>query len=216
MDSLLSSLEFGSPLDEAELTVVLMHGLGADGHDFADIAELYVKSAMPKKWRFVLPHAPEIPVTCNMGMRMPAWYDILDMEHPRSVDWDTVSKSQNDIEAILANEKAPKKILAGFSQGGAMALHTGLRNQNIIDGILVMSGYLLESEDHPCPARETGIPIGLFHGSADPVVPHSAAEHSLASLKKKGYDPGFVTYNGLEHSVAEDEVRDVFAWFSEQ
>ncbi|MEM7013554.1 MAG: alpha/beta fold hydrolase, partial [Verrucomicrobiota bacterium] len=168
MDELLPHLEFGAPLEEAETTILLMHGLGADGHDFADVAQILCRGAEPKKWRFVLPHAPQQPVTINMGMVMPAWYDIIELTHPRRANWDTVSAAAKQIEQLMAREKAEKLILAGFSQGAALALHVGLRNQDKVAGVLMMSGYLLASDEHPCPPKAADeFPIGLFHGTAD-------------------------------------------------
>ena len=137
-ETALPFLEFGAPRGEAEMTIILMHGLGADGHDFADVAAALCKAAEPRAWRFVLPHAPVQKVTINMGMPMPAWYDIIDFSHPREVNWDTVQESQDRIEELLENEKGAEKIiLAGFSQGGAMALHVGLRALCYIPGINV-------------------------------------------------------------------------------
>lgn len=213
MDSLLSCLEIGASREDAELCVILMHGLGADAHDFEDIAQAFSRVAEPKKWRFVLPHASHIKVTVNQGMVMPAWYDILDMSQPREVDWKTVEDSLKAIEALMERESAAKLVLAGFSQGGAMALHVGLRNQDRVNGILSMSGYLLENaESHPCPDKTADFPIGVFHGKEDPVVPILAAEQTVEVLKGKGYAPEFTAYPGLEHSLLEEEVRDVFEW----
>jgi phospholipase/carboxylesterase len=211
----LRCLEIGTGREEAELCVVLMHGLGADGHDFEEVARMWCEAALPRRWRFVLPHAEEVPVTINMGIRMPAWYDILDLSHPREVNWETVAASQRQIESLMEKEPAPKMILAGFSQGAAMALEVGLRNQARIAGVLLMSGYLLESDERPAPVCEEALPIGVFHGSDDEVVPIGAAEVTLESLKGAGYAPTFKGYTGLGHSVAEEEVRDVFGWLRE-
>jgi len=216
MDKTLPAIELGASREDAELTVILMHGLGADGHDFADVGEAYAVAAEPRKWRFVLPHAPAIPVTINQGMVMPAWYDILDMIQPREVDWGTVAASRASVESLLAAELAPKVVLAGFSQGAAMALDVGLRNQERVAGILVMSGYLLESETQPCPAKTAAdFPIGMFHGSADPMVRLAAAEGAAATLESKGYSASLKIYPDVEHSLCEEEVRDVFAWLEE-
>lgn len=213
-DKLLAHLEIGASLGEAELSVILMHGLGADAHDFEDVAEALSRAAEPRKWRFVLPNAPSLAVTINRGMHMPAWYDILDMSTPRHVDWDTVADSARNIEALLKRETAEKVVLAGFSQGAAMALHVGLRNQESIAGVLMMSGYLLEDEQHKCPEKvETAeFPIGLFHGSDDAVIPAVAARETSETLHAHGYAQTLKVYEGLEHSVFEDELRDVFAW----
>ena len=149
-----------------------------------------------------------------MGMVMPAWYDILDMSQPREVNWDSVEESHKRIETLAENEPAPKLVLAGFSQGAAMALHVGLRRQASLAGILVMSGYLLENGEHPCPDKAADFPIAIFHGSTDPVVPLAAAQQSMATLGAKGYSPSFRVYDGMEHSLCDEEIRDVFAWLS--
>ncbi len=212
MDSLLPVLEVGAPREEAELSVILMHGLGADGHDFADVAEMLCRAAEPRRWRFVLPHSRSRPVTINLGMVMPAWYDILDLSQPREVNWETVGESTREIEALIARESADRIVLAGFSQGAAMALHVGLRHQDSIAGILMMSGYLLVNDAHPCPEKTGDFPIGIFHGSEDPVVPVEAARQTVPVLEKRGFSPTLKVYDGLEHSVSQEEVRDVFHW----
>ncbi len=210
----LPCLEIGAAREEAEFCVILMHGLGADAHDFADVAEMFCAASQPRKWRFVLPNAPVQPVTINMGMQMPAWYDILDLSQPRAVNWTTVADSARAIEALVAAESAQQVVLAGFSQGGAMALHVGLRHQDRIAGVLVMSGYLLEGEDHPCPEKSApkNFPVGVFHGGADPMVPAAAAGAASETLEKNGYAASLKIYPGLEHSVSDEELRDVFAW----
>jgi phospholipase/carboxylesterase len=208
-------LEIGATKEEADLCVILMHGLGADGHDFADVAAMLCEAALPKHWRFVLPHAPTISVTMNMGMPMPAWYDIISLSHPRDVNWDTVSASQKQIESLIAAETSEKIILAGFSQGAAMALQVGLRYQPKIAGILLMSGYLLASEEHPVPASQGTLPIGILHGTADEVIPIEAARTALQSLEKAGYLPSFKSYAGLGHSVNDEEVRDILDFLKE-
>lgn len=205
-------LEIGALKDEADLCIILMHGLGADGHDFADVALMLHEAAKPAHWRFVLPHAGKLPVTINMGMVMPAWYDITDLSHPRAVNWETVASSQLQIESLIADEPAEKIILAGFSQGGAMALQVGLRHQDKLAGIVAMSGYLLESDDHPIPSKKADLPIGILHGTDDEVVPFTAAEVTTDLLKSAGYEPMFKSYAGLGHSVSEQEIRDLFEW----
>jgi phospholipase/carboxylesterase len=207
-------LEIGASREDAGLCVILMHGLGADGHDFEDVAAMLCEAALPKRWRFILPHASSIPVTINMGMRMPAWYDIISLTHPRDVNWDTVAASQKKIEALIAHEPAENLILAGFSQGGAMALHVGLRHQGRIAGVLMMSGYLLEAAGHPVPAAENSMPIRVHHGTVDDVVPLQAAAEAIESLKAAGHAPSFKSHAGLGHSVNNEEIQDIFDWLS--
>ncbi len=208
----LTFLEFGASREEAEMTVVLMHGLGDSGHGFADVAQMICQTAAPAKWRFVLPHAPNLPVTCNGGFVMPAWYDILDMSHPRNVDWATVDASEQALVKLIEEQASEKLVLAGFSQGGAMALHLGLRMQERVSGIISMSGYLLESAEHPCPEKKADVPIGIFHGDVDDVVPLLAAEQTEKTLKEQGFAPDKRVYPGVAHSLSMDEIRDVYAW----
>lgn len=215
MESLLPRLEVGASREEAELTVILMHGLGADGHDFADVAEALSLAAKPRKWRFVLPDAPVQPVTINMGMSMPAWYDILDLTATREVNWETVEESARAIQNLMAHESAKELVLAGFSQGAAMALHVGLRNQDAIAGVFMMSGYLPVADAHPCPEKAADFPIGIFHGKDDTVVPVIAATQTVDVLEMAGYAPDLKIYDGLDHSVSEDELRDVFRWLDQ-
>lgn len=213
--AMLPHLEVGATKEDAELSVILMHGLGADGYDFADVAEMLSQAALPRRWRFVLPHAPAMPVTINMGMAMPAWYDIISLTHPREVNWDTVAASQKNIEAFIADEPAEKVVLAGFSQGAAMALHVGLRHPQKIAGILMMSGYLMESDDHQPPASQGELPIGILHGTVDDVVTLDAAKTAKQSLEAAGYSPTFKSYPGLGHSVSDPEIRDVLKWLQQ-
>ncbi len=125
-----------------------------------------------------------------------------------------MATSQRRIEALMAAEPSEKIILAGFSQGAAMALHVGLRHQAEVDGVLVMSGYLLESAGHPVPPAEGPWPIGMLHGDEDEVVPVRAAVEAAAALEAAGHAPTFKRYPGLGHSVSEEEIRDVFEWLS--
>lgn len=209
-------LEVGAPRSDAELTVIWMHGLGADGSDFHDVALALSRAAAPLRWRFVLPHAKELAVTINMGVRMPAWYDITSLSQPREVDWETVEDSQALLEKLIADESTGKLVLAGFSQGAAMALHLGLRHQEKLAGIIALSGYLLEDAAHPTPSCRSKIPIRILHGEQDDVVPCSAAATAGSALEQSGYKPTLTTYPGLAHSVNEQEVQAVLDWLMER
>ena len=206
-----------SPFPARRHDVCSQSHAGAEGSlspQHADIdLDGYSQAAKPRKWRFVLPQAPNLPVTINMGMSMPAWYDILDLSQPRQVKWDTVETTRQSIDALISGETTASQIvLAGFSQGAAMALHVGLRQTTPIAGILMMSGYLLESEAHPCPIKSYDIPITILHGSEDSVVPLQAAKDSLTALSTAGFQPSFKAYEGMEHSVCDEEIQDVYAW----
>lgn len=209
-------LEVGASRAEAELTVIWMHGLGADGYDFQDVTQALSRVAAPQRWRFVLPHAKELPITISTGLQMPAWYDIISLSQPREVDWSTVAQSQAMIEELISAEPASRLVLAGFSQGAAMALHVGLQHQTHLAGILVLSGYLLENAEHPVAPCNSSVPIRILHGQEDDVVPPSAAAAAATALQGVGYNLEITTYEGLGHSVNEQEIQAVLAWLQER
>ncbi len=211
-EALLPAVEIG-PAD-AEASVIWLHGLGADGHDFEPVvAELGLAGV-----RFVLPHAPPRPVTINNGYVMPAWYDILGMDFTAAEDAAGIEQSRQRIEALIARERARgvpagRLVLAGFSQGGAIALHTGLRHPEPLAGILALSTYLpladrLPDERHPANADT---PIFMAHGLHDPVVPLPLAEASRQRLETLGYRIEWHTYP-MEHGVCSEEIADLRAW----
>ncbi|RYF82390.1 MAG: carboxylesterase [Comamonadaceae bacterium] len=211
--SLLETLEFETgPAPTA--TVILMHGLGADGSDFAPIvSEMAPVLAAVGPVRFVFPNAPQLPVTINGGYRMPAWYDILGPGRPE--DEAGLRASQAQIEALIAHEKsrgiaASRLVLAGFSQGCAMALLTGLRHEERLAGIVGLSGYLpladlTAAERH---AANQATPIFLAHGTRDGIVNLPRAEHARDTLSSLGYDVQWHTY-AMEHSVCPKEIDDL-------
>ena len=201
-------------------TVIWMHGLGADGNDFAPmVPELRLGSA--PAIRFVFPHAPMIPVTINNGYVMRAWYDISygDLEgKSRQADEKGVRASQAEIEKLIAREvargiRANKIVIAGFSQGGAIALHTGLRHAAPLAGIMALSTYLPAPHTLPAEAAAANRDIALFyaHGSDDQVIPIAMAETSRQSLSAAGYAVEWHEYP-MQHSVCLEEIRDISAW----
>ena len=201
-------------------TVIWMHGLGADGNDFAPIVpELRLGSA--PAIRFVFPHAPMIPVTINNGYVMRAWYDISygDLEgKSRQADEKGVRASQAEIEKLIAREvargiRANKIVIAGFSQGGAIALHTGLRHAAPLAGIMALSTYLPAPHTLPAEAAPANRDIALFyaHGSDDQVIPIAMAETSRQTLSAAGYAVDWHEYP-MQHSVCLEEIRDISAW----
>ena len=196
-------------------SVIWLHGLGADGNDFAAIVpELRLpKSAI----RFVFPHAPVRPVTINGGMRMRAWYDITDGANRRE-DERGVRASQVLIEALIGREKergtkAGRLVLAGFSQGGAIALHTGLRHPERIAGIMALSTYVPVGEKLSAEASTANrdAPIFMGHGSDDPIIPLVRAEQSRNLLKSLGYPAEWHKY-AMPHSVCPEELADIGTW----
>ncbi|HEX9718988.1 MAG TPA: alpha/beta hydrolase [Ramlibacter sp.] len=198
-------------------TIIILHGLGADGNDFVPIArELDLAEAGPV--RFVFPHAPVIPVTINNGYRMRAWYDILGMDLASREDEAGLRKSMAAVEDLLEREEergmpAHRIVMAGFSQGCAMALLTGLRHKERLAGMVGMSGYL------PL-ARTTGsertdanalTPIFMGHGRHDDVVDIARGTASCDALRGLGYEVEWHDYP-MGHSVCMEEIEDLNAW----
>ena len=198
-------------------TVVVLHGLGADGNDFVPIAqELALQAVGPV--RFVFPHAPVMPVTINNGYRMRAWYDILGAELVKREDEAGLRSSLAAVEALLAREQergipASRTVLAGFSQGCAMALLTGLRHKERLAGIAGLSGYLPLAASTAAERSEANAltPIFMGHGTVDNVVPLARGQQSSELLKGLGYDVSWHTYP-MAHSVAMEEIQDLNAW----
>jgi len=196
-------------------SIIWLHGLGADGNDFAPIVPAL---QLPKAAiRFVFPHAPIQPVTINGGMRMRAWYDIADGALRRE-DERGVRASQQLIEALVWREKergtvAKRLVLAGFSQGGAIALQTGLRHPERIAGIMALSSYLPIADKFSAEASVANrdVPIFMAHGSHDPIVPLERAEQSRGLLQSLGYAVEWREYP-MPHSVCPEEVSDISAW----
>jgi len=202
-----------------EAAVVWMHGLGADGHDFEPIVpELHLPATT--RIRFVFPHAPLRPVTINQGHVMRAWYDIRALAGVRREDEAGVRQSARQIEGLLARERqrgiAPRRIvIAGFSQGGAMALHVGLRHPDRLAGILALSCYLplgntLDTELSPA---NRDVPIFWAHGLHDPMIPQAMAEQGRAQLGELGYRIDWHQYP-IPHSVSAEEIADVARWLA--
>jgi len=196
-------------------SVIWLHGLGADGHDFEAIVPELDLPAVPI--RFVFPHAPMQPVTINAGMVMRAWYDVSDTEIRRE-DEAGVRASQARLEALIEREKergtsASRLLLAGFSQGGAVALHTGLRHRERLAGIMALSCYLPIADKFVAEAHAAnrGVPIFMAHGTLDPVVAPPRAAQSRDLLEREGYTVEWHDYR-MPHSVCPDEIRDIGAW----
>ena len=198
-------------------TVVVLHGLGADGNDFVPFAqELDLKAVGPV--RFVFPHAPVIPVTINNGYRMRAWYDILGADLVRREDEAGLRQSLASVEALLAREQergvaAGRIVLAGFSQGCAMALLTGLRHRERLAGIVGRSGYLPLAASTAAERSDASAmtPIFMAHGQQDPVVDIERGKASREMLRALGYALEWHEYP-MGHSVCMEEIADVNRW----
>ena len=198
------------------VSVIWMHGLGAGGDDFVPIVQqLDLRNCPPI--RFVFPNAPRIPVTINGGYVMPAWYDIRALDIPDREDEAGIRASQKAIEELIQIEQAAgsqKIVLAGFSQGCAMALQVGLRQKTKLAGLLCLSGYLPLAHTLPEERQIANLtmPVFLAHGTADPVIPLQRAEQSRDLLKQLGYDVQWREYP-MEHTVSVLEIEEIGAWF---
>ena len=201
-------------------SVIWLHGLGADGNDFASIVpQLDLRGCPPI--RFIFPHAPTMPVTINGGYVMPAWYDILGANLVDRQDAAGIQKSEKAIVALIEQEVArgipyERIVLAGFSQGCAMALHTGLRLPHRLAGIMALSGYLplasqFAAERHTANAKT---PVFMAHGTQDPVVILKRGEDSRDALKALGHPVQWHTYP-MPHSVHPQEIADIAAFLKQ-
>ncbi|NDU86205.1 MAG: carboxylesterase [Ferrovum sp.] len=207
-----------NPRHPARATVLWLHGLGADGEDFVGVAES-LQLADDLSVRHILPHAPRRPVTVNQGLMMRAWYDIA-LDGPRWVpNDDDLRQSVQAVNLLIDQEIAqgisPEKIfIAGFSQGGAVALTAGTRYASPLGGILALSTYLpLPHELLPPPQSNPRNPdIFMGHGVSDPVIPYARGEASRQSLMNQGYAVEWHSYP-MAHSVCLDEIHDMAQWF---
>jgi phospholipase/carboxylesterase len=198
-------------------TVIWLHGLGADGWDFVPIVR---ELPLPEGFalRFIFPHAPVQPVTINGGAEMRAWYDIAMNDIARLPDEGGIRESQAAVERLIAREigrgvEASRIVLAGFSQGGAIALQAGLRHANRLAGIVALSTYLPlgESLDAEASSANRATPIFMAHGTEDTIVPLRLAELSRAELKRRGYDIEWHTYS-MPHAVCAEEIEAISAF----
>jgi phospholipase/carboxylesterase len=187
-------------------SIIWLHGLGADGHDFEPIVP---ELDLPGPVRFVFPHAPIRPVSLNQGMRMRAWYDIVQLGGGVE-DEAGIRAAQEFVEDMIANEKTPKIVLAGFSQGGAVVLQAALRHPKRLAGVLALSTYLpiaatLTTERTPANAD---LPIFMAHGRYDDIIPLQRAQNSRDLLKALNYPVEWHEYP-MPHSVCPDEIADI-------
>jgi phospholipase/carboxylesterase len=214
--SLLDAVEI-NPAQQAQACLIWLHGLGADGHDFeALIPELRLVDEYGV--RVVLPHAPHRPVTINGGMVMRAWYDVVSPDFGRAEDADGIRQSEQLLLALIAREvahgiPAERIVVAGFSQGGAMALHTGVRYLRPFAGILALSCYLPLADSLARERSEASraVPIMMAHGEFDPLIPLMLAEQSRDRLRRLGYTVDWHSYP-MPHAVYPQEIRDLRKW----
>lgn len=195
-----------------DAAVIWLHGLGADGHDFAPIVpELNLPASLGI--RFVFPHAPSIPVTVNGGYVMPAWFDILEMHIDRKVDVPQLLVSAAAINRLVDRElergiPSRRIVLAGFSQGGAVAYQVGLSHPQPLGGLIAMSTYFATSDSIAFSEANRMLPIEIQHGSYDPVVPQQLGIRAAELLVERGYDVTFRTYP-MEHSVCPQQIDHI-------
>lgn len=204
-----------------ERAVIWLHGLGADGYDFVPVVKELESLGAPAA-RYVFPHAPMMPVTINNGFVMRAWYDIRTADLAHREDEQTIRSSQRAVEELIGREvqrgiPRARIVLAGFSQGAAITLQTGLRQAEPLAGLVALSGYLpladsLAAERHPGSA---GVPVLMAHGTDDPVVPVARAIHSRDLLASLGYGVDWHEYP-MPHSVCAEELEAIAAFLRQR
>ena len=203
--------------DHPSATIIMLHGLGADGNDFVPfVEEIDLASVGPVRW--VFPHAPTMPVTINGGYVMRAWYDILGTDMAKREDETGLRRSMADVRALLDAERARgiasrRIVLAGFSQGSAMTLLTGLRYPERLAGLVGMSGYLPLADALGAERAQANadVPVFLAHGRSDPVVPFAAGTATRDALRSAAYPVEWHDYP-MPHSVCPEEIRDLERW----
>lgn len=204
------------PQSPATHAIIWLHGLGADGNDFAPLVPHLTP---PVAVRFVFPHAPQIPVTINGGMRMPAWYDILSMSIEREVDEQQLRASAAAVQKLIEREidrsiPAQNIVLAGFSQGGAVVYEAALTFPQRLAGVLALSTYLAtHATIKPHPAN-VDVPILIQHGSLDPVVPESLGKHAYQWLLDHHYPAQYQSF-AMQHQVCGEQVQAMNQWFQQ-
>ncbi len=202
-------------------SVIWLHGLGADGHDFAPIVPDLVRPDWPGI-RFVFPHAPMRAVSINNGALMRAWYDIVSMELDKRADEVGLRESMAELDALINRERdrgvpLSRIILAGFSQGGAVVLAHMLRQKTPVAGVMALSSYLPLGSKNTEELSEAAknIPVFMAHGKSDPVVPLGLGEYSRQQLQQLGFTVQFKSYP-MQHSVCPEEIRAMGDWLSER
>lgn len=200
------------PKQAANASVIWLHGLGANGHDFAGVVPML---ALPSKHqvRYVFPHAPEIKVTINNGYKMPAWYDILEMTLDRKIDMPGLMASVEQVQNLIQREidrgiDSNRIIVAGFSQGGAVAYQSALTFTKPLAGLMVMSSYFATAKTIKPHTHNFALPIHIYHGSADPVVAESLGLDAMKYLAALGYQPQYHRYPA-EHTVTAPQINDI-------
>lgn len=203
----------------ADACVFILHGLGADGHDFEPLVPALSLPA-DASVRFILPHAPRLPVTINGGMVMPAWYDILEMSLDRRVDEPQLMASARRIQALVREQidhgiDSRRIVLAGFSQGGAVAYQAALSCEAPLGGLLALSTYFATADAISLHEANRQLPIEVHHGSFDPVVPEALGRAGFEQVKSLGYPAHYRQYP-MAHAVCPQQVADIGHWLSQR
>ena len=207
------------PSAPANASIIWLHGLGADGHDFMPIIK-ELKLADSIAPRFILPHAPLMPITINAGYAMRAWYDLYHPDIFSGEDAKGIRSSCNEIEKLVHQERsrgiaASRVLLAGFSQGGALALHTALRFKVKLAGVIALSCYLPLADTLAAEISNKDVPIFMAHGLYDEVIPLRFAELSRDKLREVGCQVSWHKYP-ITHTVSDAEISDVSDWIAEK
>ena len=202
---------------EVKASIIWLHGLGADGNDFAPIVP-QIDLSFDFGVRFIFPHAPSIPVTINNGYVMPAWYDIKQMDVDRHVDIGQLQESASWVHNLIDREisrgiPSNKIIVAGFSQGGAVSFEAALTYSQPLAGIMALSTYFATSKTVKINMVNKSIPVLICHGALDPVVPESLGKKSLSTLESLGFDVQYHSYP-IDHAVCPQEIEDIGQWIS--
>ncbi len=218
MPELLPVVEI-NPSAPATATVICLHGLGVDGYDLAPLAGQWARP--PHAVRFIFPHAPVRAITRSGGMPMPAWYDVYGSDLADKFDNVGIRTSERQLQALIECEEergisARRIVLAGFSQGGAMALHTGLRYPKRLAGILALSTYLLlpDTLEREAQPVNRDVPIMMTHGTEDDIIPLPRGEMSRRVLEKLGYRVDWRVYP-MPHTLCPQEIEDIADWLGE-
>ncbi|WP_431025660.1 alpha/beta hydrolase [Halomonas sp. H5] len=206
----------GRPADSC---VIILHGLGADGHDFEPLVPALQLPA-ERAVRFILPHAPRLPVTINGGMVMPAWYDILEMSLDRRVDEAQLLASAARVQGLIDDQIAAgidsrRIILAGFSQGGAVAYQAALTYPRPLGGLLALSTYFATADSIVPADANRDLVIEVHHGTQDPVVPEALGRAGAERLEAMGYAVGYRSYP-MPHSLCPQQVADIGPWLGQR
>ncbi len=203
------------PRTAANATVILLHGLGADGNDFVPmVAELQLPATLPV--RFIFPNAPSIPVTINGGYMMPAWYDITEINIDRKIDATQLIASAEQVRLLIDREiergiPSHRIVVAGFSQGGAVGYQAALTYMQPLAGLLCMSTYFATRQSITPNSANRKLPILICHGTADPMVPERMGRDAMQDLTARGYPAEYKAYP-MDHSVCAQEIADISRW----